>query len=124
MKEVVIDLKAANKTDDKSAAQSDFGLGRPAESRSSEQDRFRGFADPYAGSGLGGARAYYYAPEAAMPYEDTFIGVHHNARGVRFAFQANNRKALIILVVVIALLSHPGFFDLMLSVLKPMLGVH
>ena len=124
MKEVVIDLKASPKIDEGASSYSNLGLGRNAESRSSEQDHYRGFGEPTGGSSLGGTRASYGPEATSMPYEDTYIGLHHNARGVRFAFQANNRKTLLILVVLIALLSHPGFIDMLLSVVKPLLGGH
>ncbi len=124
MKEVIIDLKASPKVEDNAPSYPNLGLGRAGESRSSEQDYFRGFGEPTGGSGLGGTRSTYGPDATSMPYEDTYIGLHHNARGVRFAFQANNRKALLILIGLFALLSHPGFVDLLLSIIKPLLGGH
>lgn len=62
--------------------------------------------------------------DAKETYDETFIGLHHNARGVRFVLQASPRNALIIIAIVLLLLSRPGFLDLGINLLRALAGAH
>jgi len=120
MKEVVIDVKASAKQAETQQARSE-----DTPDTFNREQAFTGFGS--ASCGLGVPHDTYYGAAYAddgRPYTDTFIGFHHSPRGVRVAFQANTRTAVIILVVLILLLSHPGVIDMMVSLLKQAVGVH
>lgn len=120
MKEVIIDARASAKKAETQRTPSD-----DTPETFTQEQAFTGFGS--ASGGLGAPReAYYGTPfaEEIGPYRDTFIGIHHSPRGVRVAFQANTKTALIALVVLILLLSHPGVLDLLLSVVKQAIGIH
>src|SRR5258708_33154470 len=114
MKEVIIDARASAKKAEAYQAQSD-----DTPDTFNYEQAFSGFGRASSGLGAPGD-AYYGSPyaEETRPYADTFIGIHHSPRGVRVAFQANTKTALIVLVVLILLLSRPGVLDLLVSVLK------
>lgn len=120
MKEIIIDAKASAKK-----AEAHQATPEDTTEAVNYEQAFAGFG--CTPGGLGAARESYYSAafaEDAAPYRDTFIGIHHSQRGVRVAFQANTKTALIVLVVLIILLSHPGVLDLLLNVLKQAIGLH
>jgi|SRR5579859_2664941 len=120
MKEVIIDARASAKKAETQHPPSD-----DTPDTFNQEQAFAGFGS--AGGGLGAPReAFYGSPyaEEIGPYRDTFIGIHHSPRGVRVAFQANTKTALIVLIVLILLLSHPGVLDLLINVIKQAIGIH
>ena len=120
MKEVVIDARASAKKAEAHRAQSD-----DTPDTFNYEQAFSGFGRTSSGLGVAGD-TYYGSPyaEEARPYTDTFIGIHHSPRGIRIAFQANSRTAVIVLIVLILLLSHPGVLDLLVNLLKQAINIH
>ncbi len=119
MKEVVIDVKASAM---KNEGQSQSG---DTPDTFNNDQAFAGYGN--GSCGLGAPREGNHGSpydDDGGAYKDTFIGIHHSPRGVRVAFQANSKTALIILGVLVILLSHPGVIDLLVSVLKQAIGIH
>ncbi len=57
------------------------------------------------------------------PYQDTVLLIHSNRRGIRISFQASRRVALFILVIILVILIKPGIMDMIISLVKSVLGV-
>ena len=94
-------------------------LGAAPGPRSAEEDFFTGFRGP-----LGGTGAASWTADDQKPYSETYFGIHHSSRGVRMAFQGSVKTALILVLVLMLLISRPGVIDLMLNVVKTVIGGH
>jgi hypothetical protein len=60
----------------------------------------------------------YPRDQGMEPYTETFIGFHHSRRGMRLIVQGSTKVFLFILALLFLLLSRPGVFDIVGTLLR------